>query len=460
MKLQTRLGIITGEFKKGLYLFKGIPYAKAGLFEEGKMINTLNEFDATQFGKKAYQNPYDRNTQGQDCLNLNIYTPKIDGKLPVLVEFHGGAFQTGNNQKMDPYHVIGDDQFVYVTINYRLGIFGYLYVPKINIKSGNLGTLDQLMALRWIKKYIEEFGGDPSRITVLGSSAGAKAIGALMGIPESKTLFNQVILMSGAHQASRDQTTAKKITQHYLEILDVQDEKELLNYSIQELLDAQQKLCSDFGSTCKFGPVLDDVVLPTTFYQDINQNYWQGNAMIGSSLHEMGFFAMFDANFDQHDKQIAEGLFGKNASIALEDIQTLEKTMSKHDALIKAFSDYMYRTYSYRLAEMMNQQGSTVYLYSMRFLPALHCFDHILALEDESKLDKYFPNIQDKTKIKQLGQQMRRNYVEFIIHGKVLEKDWLPLSQKQCEMQWDEPCLVTKIDQDVLDHIGSQVFKL
>ena len=95
MKLQTRLGIITGEFKKGLYLFKGIPYAKAGLFEEGKMINTLNEFDATQFGKKAYQNPYDRNTQGQDCLNLNIYTPKIDGKLPVLVEFHGGAFQTG-----------------------------------------------------------------------------------------------------------------------------------------------------------------------------------------------------------------------------------------------------------------------------------------------------------------------------------------------------------------------------
>lgn len=460
MKLQTRLGIITGELKKGLYLFKGIPYARAGLFEEAKMVNILNEFDATCFGNKAYQNPYDENTQGQDCLNLNIYTPKIGGKLPVLVEFHGGAFQTGSNQKMDPYHVIENDQFVYVTINYRLGIFGYLYVPKINIKSGNLGTLDQLMALKWIKKYIEEFGGDPNRITVLGSSAGAKAIGALMGIPESKDLFNQVILMSGAHQASRDQSTATKITQHYLEILGVQDEKALLNYSIQELLDAQQKLCNDFGSTCKFGPVLDNVVLPSTFFEDINQNYWQGKVMIGSSLNEMGFFTMFDQDFDQHSKQIAESLFGKNATIVLNDEQELEKTMSKHDALIKSFSDYMYRTYSYRLAKMMNQQGSTVYLYSMRLLPAMHCFDHILALEDESKLDKYFPNVKDKTKIKQLGQQMRRNYVEFIVHGKVLEKDWLPLSQKQCEMQWDEPCLVTKIDQEVLDHIGSQVFKL
>ena len=109
---------------------------------------------------------------------------------------------------------------------------------------------------------------------------------------------------------------------------------------------------------------------------------------------------------------------------------------------------------------MMNQQGSTVYLYSMRLLPAMHCFDHILALEDESKLDKYFPNIKDKTKIKQLGQQMRRNYVEFIVHGQVLEKDWLPLNQKQCEMRWNNQCHVTKIDQEVLDHIGSQVFKL
>lgn len=127
-----------------------------------------------------------RKEYGEDCLNLNIYVParaaleaRREGKgLPVAVYIHGGAFQNGSNRDRSGKQIIRDHSFIYVSINYRLGVLGYLYLGAALGEeyrgTGNNGTLDQLAALRWIYDNIGEFGGDRSRITVFGESAGAK----------------------------------------------------------------------------------------------------------------------------------------------------------------------------------------------------------------------------------------------------------------------------------------------
>ena len=201
MIINTTSGLLKGSFESGLYLFKGIPYGYAKRFEAPVLSKWDGVLEATNFSKKAPQiekGDIQLKNISEDCLTLNIYTPSLNQKLPVLVEIHGGAFQTGSNQSMNPWHVIGKDEFIYITINYRLGVLGYLYLDGYPT-SGNNGTLDQLAALNWIKEHIENFGGDPSRITLLGSSAGAKAIGALMNHESSSDL-----LFSGASMIYED----------------------------------------------------------------------------------------------------------------------------------------------------------------------------------------------------------------------------------------------------------------
>ena len=156
MIIETTLGKIEGYKENNLYLFKGIPYAAAERFRAPQSISWKGILDCTHFRDKTAQIVEgDITTEySEDGLNLNIYTPSLNEALPVLVEIHGGAFQNGSNQKMDPYHVIGNRRIVYVTINYRLGVFGYLYLGK-ELKeefqsSGNNGTLDQIAALKWV----------------------------------------------------------------------------------------------------------------------------------------------------------------------------------------------------------------------------------------------------------------------------------------------------------------------
>lgn len=219
----TTLGIIEGVEGGNSYAFLGIPYAKAKRFEYCQEIDNLGtRFDATHFGPACIQKRcyyphleipermfYHKEFReglsfnySEDCLNLNIYCPKFGKKHPVIVFIHGGGFDSGSNSE----HPFDGDKLakrgiVTVFIQYRVGVFGYFTHEEISKRyghEGNFGLDDQVTSLKWVKKHIEDFGGDPNNITVMGQSAGAMSIQCLLLSSKCSGLFEKAIMMSGA----------------------------------------------------------------------------------------------------------------------------------------------------------------------------------------------------------------------------------------------------------------------
>ena len=439
--VQTKQGTVSGKKEGRFAAFKGIPYGKAERFRRAEMYRWDGVLDCTRFGKKAPQipapfppreEPEPKENFGEDCLNLNIYTPDIDGSLPVLVDIHGGAFQNGSNQDHTPDHVVEDKDFVYVNLNYRLGVFGYLYLGHIlggeYQTSGNNGLTDQMLALRWVHENIRAFGGDPERVTVMGASAGAKSIAALMLLPESRTYFSQVLLSSGAYQCVRSEETAEKVAKRYFERLKTDDPAEILTMDTDRLLEAQKELCASGESTCIFGPVADGAVIPYDWEKALHSDrYWSGRALVGSCRGELAFYKFIDPDLTEHAPAIAEGLFGLNAETAKEDYERLCREAvqkngtcdeeAKKDIWGKVLSDYMYRTYSSRLAKILEKNGSTVYKYSMEYAPAIHCLDQNLAFETKDGGEMLCQDEEMRQANLRVGQVIFEAYTNFICTG-------------------------------------------
>lgn len=438
--VKTKQGRVSGQRSGRFVEFKGIPYGKAERFCEAAMYQWEGVLDCTEFGKKALQlpapfppmpEPEPEEHFGEDCLNLNIYTPDISRSLPVLVDIHGGAFQNGSNRDHTPDKMTEDKDIVYVNLNYRLGIFGYLYLGQILGEkyrtSGNNGLTDQLLALRWVHENISAFGGDPQRVTVMGASAGAKSIAALMMFPESRTYFSQALLSSGAYQCIRDERTAEKVAERYLEILEIRDPSEILTMDAESLLQAQKELCSAGESTCVFGPVADGIKIPYDWEERLHsEQYWTGRAIVGSCRNELGFYKLMDPEFLDHAPSVADGLFGINAETAKKDYEKLCRDVicekgtcdeeKKKEIWIKIFSDYMYRTYSERMAKILMRNGSTVYKYSMEYAPALHCQDQSFAFEtkDGGEMYRDGSTLEERNR---LGRTIFEAYTNFIRTG-------------------------------------------
>ncbi len=148
--------------------------------------------------------PREVGEQSEDCLHLNVWTAGLRDKKkrPVLVYFHGGAYNNGsvNSDLYDGKRLVHRGDVVVVTVNHRLNAFGYLYLGDLApeyAQSGNAGQLDLTLALKWVKENITEFGGDPSRVLIFGQSGGGAKCAALMAMPLAKGLFNRVMTMSG-----------------------------------------------------------------------------------------------------------------------------------------------------------------------------------------------------------------------------------------------------------------------
>lgn len=224
MIVTTKYGKIEGLSQNGCDVFKGVPYAKPPVGPlrfrkpqkperwEGvrkaehfgnKSIQIGNPRD-TFYKKEFYSNPDFDVPISEDCLYLNIWAPQGQGeKLPVAVYVHGGAFMGGAGSNL-PFvcDELAKTGVIVVTVNYRLGALGFLChpllgVPGENAAGGNFGLWDQLEAITWVKENIAAFGGDENNITVFGQSAGAMSLQALAVAPQSKGLFQKMILQSG-----------------------------------------------------------------------------------------------------------------------------------------------------------------------------------------------------------------------------------------------------------------------
>ncbi len=423
-------GRFTGYPEGDAVFFRGIPYAKAARFQKPQPVVFPDGFDCRSFGPKSIQNPQGMagpvaGPFSEDCLSLNIVRPLEGDRLPVVIDIHGGAFQTGSGIDCNLFPLVTEEhaKMIVVSINYRLGALGYLYLADrlgAEYADGNLGMYDQLTALQWVHDNIAAFGGDPERITLHGVSAGGKSVGAMMLTPAAKPLFAQAILSSGGIMAVRTPETAKKLTARYLDILGLDKIEEILTVPVQKILDAQLEFAKSAGSTCLFGPVADGRLIPLNWKEDIrSENGWMGNTLIGNNLHEMMFYT-FNPNLLSEAPAIADELFGDRAVYARKAFETLaadQDEQGQKDAWVEVFSDFMYRTHGDRLAQILSGRGGNVWTYSFDYPPAHHSQD-AATLHHGGSVPGLLPDTPESRADKdRIMHRMRDAFIAFICGG-------------------------------------------
>ena len=223
IEIDTDLGRIRGNEREECLEFLGIKYAEAKRFEYAKQVDSWDgTYDATAFGaactqyrtyfpqldvpeRRFYHREFREGldfTYSEDCLNLNIYTPKNAHNAPVLVYIHGGGFNSmANSEGYLDGEAYAKRGLILVCINYRVGLFGYMTHRQIQDefgRDGNFGLDDILVSLKWVKSHIGSFGGDPNCITAMGQSAGAISLQYLCLTEKAKGLFGRAIMSSGA----------------------------------------------------------------------------------------------------------------------------------------------------------------------------------------------------------------------------------------------------------------------
>jgi para-nitrobenzyl esterase len=238
--------------------------------------------------------------QSDDCLNLNVWTPSVDDSRPVLVWIHGGAFSlgAGSLSVYDGSRLAAATNTVVVTINYRLGALGFLVIDDPSC-TPNVGLLDQVAALEWVRDNISAFGGDPDNVTIFGESAGGGSVLSLLSMPSAVGLFQRAIIQSGATDLLLDRDKAQLVAEAVARAagLETVDVDALRAMSGAQIIEAQANAAMElFGTvgTMPFHPVVDGVVLPHTWLEAASSGFNPVPVIIGTNRDEMDLFKMFD----------------------------------------------------------------------------------------------------------------------------------------------------------------------
>ena len=312
--VETGCGKVRGTSEGGLEVFRGIPYAAPPLGERRLRPPAAPEpwggaRDATEFGPAAIQPEGDLIArdplpQSEDCLTLNVWTPRADAaRRPVLFWIHGGGFTTGSSAQSlyDGAALARRGDLVVVSINYRLGLLGLLTHPSLEDPetgvTGNWGLLDQIAALEWVRDNVERFGGDPNAVTIFGESAGGASVGALVIAPGARGLFRRGVIQSASPQPAAPET-GHGAAEAVFEALgcDAGDLAALRRAEIPALLEVQPRW-RDLASRGRTAPrpVIDGKVLPDWPEAAIDAGRSARlDLMIGSNRDETKLFALRD----------------------------------------------------------------------------------------------------------------------------------------------------------------------
>lgn len=390
--VETTTGRIRGAFIRGVGVFKGVPYGgptKSRRFQPPiKPVAWSGIRDALEFGPQC---PQDGNigqgifsslrTPGamdEDCLVLNIWTPepRRRRKRPVMVWLHGGGFEgggSGSSTWYDATRLVQRGDIVVVTVTHRLNVFGYLYLAELGGEhlnaANNVGMLDLVAALDWVRENIEGFGGDPRAVAIFGASGGGGKVGTLMAMPAAKGLFHRAIVQSGPALRMSTPDAATASTRALLAQLQLaaEDIHRLGDWPAGELVRAREILFAT--PSVSYRPVVDGLSLPTHPF-DPSAPALSINVplMIGFAGTETTVFLGSEDNFSLTEATLRTKLSGVIPAARVEELIALhrqnEPDSTPSEIFFRLTTDLRNRVPSVQEAERKSiQKAGAVYMY-------------------------------------------------------------------------------------------------
>jgi para-nitrobenzyl esterase len=326
--------------------------------------------------------------QSQDCLFLNVWTPRADGKRrPVLVWLHGGAFVMGSGSTAlyagARLARLGD--VVVVTVNYRLGALGYLNLRELGSgpspPAANLGLRDQIAALEWVRDNIEAFGGDPDNVTLFGESAGGMSVGTLLGTPRARGLFHRAILQSGAAHNVMSQENATQVADQFMRDLGVVDLSAIQTASVSDILAAQRSTTAKLGlalGSMAWQPSVDGDLLPTPPLEAIEKGRARDvPILVGTNRDEWKLFMLGDRKARSMDipalrRRLERALRG-DGTLVERALETYRSARGGNPSeLWQNFqSDRIFHYPAHRLAQLQAAHNPNTYAYLFSWAPPI-----------------------------------------------------------------------------------------
>ena len=296
----TQYGRVRGLREDGVLVFRGIRYGADTAPRRFRRALPPQPWtgvaDATRYGAASPQTKAEEPTS-EDCLFLNVWTPALDAaKRPVMVYFHGGAHAhgSGSDSLYDGKRLVRRGDVVVVTLNHRLAGPGYAYLAQAGgpAESGNVGTLDIILALQWVRDNIARFGGDPGRVMIFGQSGGGAKVVTLMSMAEARPLFHAAATMSGQHVTAAGPNHATARAKAWMAKAGARDAAELATLPVERLVAAMAMTDPLEGKgEISFTSTLDHtILLRHPFYPDAPREAAHIPLIVGNTHDETGLW--------------------------------------------------------------------------------------------------------------------------------------------------------------------------
>ena len=377
-------GIFVGQREDSLLVFKGIPYALQPTGDrrwrvaqpepDSRLVREAFYFGHSAIQQRSQGNAASLYQQGEDCLTLNVWTA-ADGmrsaSRPVMVWIHGGSYVGNgsvNPRDWGDMFVKAHPDVVFVSLNYRLGLLGFLDLSSLPdgkdfARSGYLGILDQVEALRWIRNNIAAFGGNPENVTIVGHSAGAGSVSILASIDEAQGLFKRAIMQSGSVAFTSSREDCQSLTKRVLDATGVKTVARLQELSQNEII----TLNDEVGEFFRF-PERDDAVIPEDPYSRFDGFNAGIDMLIGTNADETCYW--IDAMGGEEKFEFFSKLWYRfiTASLSSEQRSNLSRFLDvvpkdKPWPVAELLNDLMFRGPAIEMAQRHAAAGGRTYMY-------------------------------------------------------------------------------------------------